>query len=233
MFCYNNTKMQEYEIDNKWLREIKDNEKDYNDFYKEKPTSIKIYHLYVSRDNQVHFSKTETYLLNITDGKHATLHKDTLISIIKKNSSCNNIQYKLLSLLKFNLDIDPEDVISLAIHKKDGSEYLSSESVLRDIVFNDTVCIFQDINSLFMVYYEKIHANQQENKQSMGQAQQSMGQVQTKQQSMGQAQQSTGQTRKIYFNSTTTKKNMRKTISKSNSNINAKNITKKLQILID
>ena len=51
---------EEYEIDNKWLKEIKDNEKDYNDFYKEKPTSIKIYHLYVSRENQVVFSKTET-----------------------------------------------------------------------------------------------------------------------------------------------------------------------------
>ena len=178
---------EEYEIDNKWLKEIKDNEKDYNDFYKEKPTSIKIYHLYVSRENQVVFSKTETYLLNTTNGKHATLHKDTLISIIKKNSSSNNIQYKLLSVLKFNLDIDPEDVISLAIHKKDGSEYLSSESVLRDIVFNDTVCIFQDINSLFMVYHEKAVAVAVEKPQQP-------------------------QTRKIYFNTITKKnKNTRKT----------------------
>jgi len=176
---------EEYEIDNKWLKEIKDNEKDYNDFYKEKPTSIKIYHLYVSRENQVVFSKTETYLLNTTNGKHATLHKDTLISIIKNNSSSNNIQYKLLSLLKFNLDIDPEDIISLAIHKKDGSEYLSSESVLRDIIFNDSVCIFQDINSLFMVYHEKAVAVEKPQQQ---------------------------QTRKIYLNSTTKKnKNTRKT----------------------
>ena len=200
---------EEYEIDNKWLKEIKDNEKDYNDFYKEKPTSIKIYHLYVNRENQVDFSKTETYLLNTTNGKNATLHKDTLISIIKKNSSSNNIQYKLLSLLKFNLDIDPEDVISLAIHKKDGSEYLSSESVLRDIVFNDTVCIFQDINSLFMVYHEKAVA------------------VEKPQQQKQQPQQEP-QTRKIYFNSITKKnKNTRKT------NIFKETKTKKLQILVD
>ena len=203
---------EEYEIDNKWLKEIKDNEKDYNDFYKEKPTSIKIYHLYVSRENQVVFSKTETYLLNTTNGKHATLHKDTLISIIKKNSSSNNIQYKLLSLLKFNLDIDPEDVISLAIHKKDGSEYLSSESVLRDIVFNDTVCIFQDINSLFMVYHEKAVASEK--------------------MKQPQEQQIQPQTRKIYFNSITKKnKNTRRTnvFKETKTKITAK----KLQILVD
>jgi hypothetical protein len=206
---------EEYEIDNKWLKEIKDNEKDYNDFYKEKPTSIKIYHLYVSRENQVDFSKTETYLLNTTNGKNATLHKDTLISIIKKNSFSNNIQYKLLSLLKFNLDIDPEDVISLAIHKKDGSEYLSSESVLRDIVFNDTVCIFQDINSLFMVYHEKTVASE---KMKQQQQQQQIQQIQQP------------QTRKIYFNSITKKnKNTRRTNVFKETKIN----TKKLQILVD
>lgn len=200
---------EEYEIDNKWLKEIKDNEKDYNDFYKEKPTSIKIYHLYVSRENQVVFSKTETYLLNTTNGKHATLHKDTLISIIKKNSSSNNIQYKLLSVLKFNLDIDPEDVISLAIHKKDGSEYLSSESVLRDIVFNDTVCIFQDINSLFMVYHEKAVAVEKMKQQK-------------------QQPQQEQQTRKIYFNSITKKnKNTRRTniFKETKTKITAKKIT--------
>jgi hypothetical protein len=90
--------------------------------------------------------------------------------------------------LKFNLDIDPEDIISLAIHKKDGSEYLSSESVLRDIIFNDSVCIFQDINSLFMVYHEKAVAVEKPQQQEQP------------------------QTRKIYLNSTTKKnKNTSKT----------------------
>ena len=163
--CIHDTQ-EDYEINNKWLKEIKDTEKDYNDFYKEKPTSIKIYYLYVNKDNEVNFCKTETHLLHTTNVKNATLNKDTLIAIIKKNSFSNNINYKLLSLLKFNLDIDPEDVISLSIHKMDGSEYLSSESVLRDIVFNDTVCIFQDINSLFLVYYEKVQPQPQKTQTS-------------------------------------------------------------------
>jgi hypothetical protein len=110
----------------------------------------------------------------------------------------------LLSLLKFNLDIDPEDVISLAIHKMDGSEYLSSESVLRDIVFNDTVCIFQDINSLFLVYYEKVQP---------------------------QLPTTTTQTRKIYLNTitnTNTKKNKH-----TRKNIQPIFKAKKLQILVD
>jgi len=198
---------EDYEINNKWLKEIKDTEKDYNDFYKEKPTSIKIYYLYVNKENEVSFCKTETYLLHTTNVKYATLNKDTLITIIKKNSFSNNINYKLISLLKYNLDIDPEDVISLSIHKMDGSEYLSSESVLRDIVFNDTVCIFQDINSLFLVYYEK---------------EKPMAQLHTNAQAHAHAH-----TRKIYLN-TITKKNKH-----TRKNIQPNFQTKKLQILVD
>jgi hypothetical protein len=199
-----NDTQEDYEINNKWLKEIKDTEKDYNDFYKEKPTSIKIYYLYVNKDNEVNFCKTETHLLDTTNVKNATLNKDTLIAIIKKNSFSNNINYKLLSLLKFNLDIDPEDVISLAIHKMDGSEYLSSESVLRDIVFNDTVCIFQDINSLFLVYYEKVQPQPQKT-----------------------------QTRKIYLNTITNTNTNTKKNKHTRKHIQHKFQTKKLQILVD
>ena len=98
----------------------------------------------------------------------------------------------------------------MAIHKKDGSEYLSSESVLRDIVFNDTVCIFQDINSLFMVYHEKAVASEK--------------------MKQPQEQQIQPQTRKIYFNSITKKnKNTRRTNVFKETKITAK----KLQILVD
>jgi len=149
-------------IDDKWLRDFKEQEKDYNDFYKEKPTSINLYFLYVNNQNVVEFFKNDKYLLNqehIAKSDNAILQKDVLLSIIKNNISLNGRNYKLISLLKFNLDVEPEDIINMTLDKQTGSEYLSSEKEIKDIVFYDTICIFQDINSLFFVYQDRLTIN--------------------------------------------------------------------------
>jgi len=150
------------ELDVKWLREFKEQEKDYNMFYKDKPTSVKLYFLYVNHYNVVEFFKNDTYLLNQeksyddASAEEAILRKDVLLSIIKNNTELNGRKYKLVSLLKFNLDIEPEDIISMTLDKQDGTDYLSSEKEIKDIIFHDTICIFQDINSLFFVYQERL-----------------------------------------------------------------------------
>ena len=149
-------------IDDKWLRDFKEQEKDYNDFYKEKPTSINLYFIYVNNQNVVEFFKNDKYLLNqehIAKSDNAILQKDVLLSIIKKNISLNGRNYKLISLLKFNLDVEPEDIINMTLDKQNGSDYLSSEKEIKDIVFYDTICIFQDINSLFFVYQDRLTIN--------------------------------------------------------------------------
>ena len=176
-------------IDDKWLRDFKEQENEYNAFYKEKPTSIKLYFLYVNKYNVVEFFKNDTYLLNQEQASavqqasasvfrqemSAVLRKDVLLSIIKNNMCFNSCNYTLVSLLKFNLDVEPEDIINMTLDKQDGSEYLSSEKEIKDIVFYDTISILQDINSLFFVYQDRLttkinndtrsnHAKQQHNK---------------------------------------------------------------------
>jgi hypothetical protein len=149
-------------IDDKWLRDFKEQEQNYNDFYKIKPTSIKMYFLYVNSHNVVEFFKNDTYLLNEQQdiANNAILHKDVLLSIIKNNMQLNGNNYKLISLLKFNLDVEPEDIINMTLNKQDGTEYLSSEKEIKDILFYDTICILQDINSLFFVYQHKLTINE-------------------------------------------------------------------------
>ena len=148
-------------IDDKWVKQ----EKKYNDFYRDKPTSIKLYFIYVNNQNVVEIFKNDTYLLN--QEQHTTtdaiVQKDVLLSIIKNNISLNGRNYKLVSLLKFNLDIEPEDIINWKLEKKNGSDYLSSEKEIKNIIFYDTIGIFQDINSLFFVYKDKLAINNDDN----------------------------------------------------------------------
>jgi hypothetical protein len=170
------------QIDDKWLREIKEKEKDYNEFYKEKPSILKLYFLYVNHFNVAELFKKDTYLFDNANANamgdnanamgdnanamgdnandynaNAILPKKDLLSIISKHSILNGRKYKLVSLLKYNLDVEPEDVINMTLYKQDGNEYLSCEKEIKDIIFYDTICIFQDINSLFFVYQDVLN----------------------------------------------------------------------------
>jgi hypothetical protein len=137
-------------LDDSWITQFKTEENEYNNFYKETPVSVKLYFMYVNKENIIEIVKTEHYLLN-TEGK---IKKENVVSIIKKQG---NTKYKLLSILKFNIDIEPEDVISNTcgdLNTHDNT-YLSVEQYIQDIHFKDTVCIFHDINSLFFIFVER------------------------------------------------------------------------------
>lgn len=140
-------------LDDSWIYKFKNEESDYNDFYKEKPTNVKLYFMYINREKIIDIIKTEQFLLN----DKAKIEKEYLISIIKKYQVCYNTNYKLLSLLKFNIDINPDDVISNTYTNTEdmNTNYMNTEHYIDDIHFKDTVYIFHDINSLFFIFYER------------------------------------------------------------------------------
>ena len=142
-------------MDNTWVNQ----EKEYNIFYKEKLTSIKLYFIYVNTQDIVEYVKNDTYLFPSPQEEKNILQKDVLLSIIKNNMVLNGRDYKLISLLKYNLDIVPEDIIRM---KLDNNGYLSCENEIKNIEFYDTIGIFQDINSLFFVFQERIHIKPQQ-----------------------------------------------------------------------
>lgn len=134
--------MEDFEIDNKWIRNLENIEKKYDLFYKDKQDSIEVYSLFI-KNNEIIRSSNDTILL-----ENGILKRDNLVYFIKNNRKLNNVTYKLNSIVKFNLDIEPEDVIDNIWN----NNYLSQERNMSDINFSDTITIFQDINSLFILF---------------------------------------------------------------------------------
>jgi hypothetical protein len=139
------------DIDDSWIKEFKEKEDAYNDFYKEETRSIRLYFLYVNTSNTLESIKSDALFLE----EKGVVTKDQLISIIKRNQHSNTVKYRLLSLLKFNIDIEPCDVLSFVDGTDKNSDgFTTSERYLDDIKFQDTICMLQDLNSLFFVFYE-------------------------------------------------------------------------------
>lgn len=140
------------ELDNSWITEYKDAEKDYNDFYKEQPSSIKLFFIYVDKSNNISFIRKENYILN-----NGYISRENLIILIRDNQMLGDSKYKLISLLKYNVTIAPEDIHDLNdMEPTFGNQFLNIETNLDTIKFEDTICILQDLNSLYFIYYPDI-----------------------------------------------------------------------------
>lgn len=134
--------MEEYELDNSWLETLKETEEKYNLFYKETQESIDIHSFFIKNNEIIRVSRDKILL---DDG---ILKRDDLIYHIKTNRKLNDTVYKLKSILKYNLTLEPEEVLN----EYWGDEYLVEERNMSDIYFSKTISIFRDINCLFILF---------------------------------------------------------------------------------
>lgn len=141
------------DIDETWINEFKKNEEVYDDFYKDKVEQIKLFYLYVSSTNNVESIKKDSIQLD-TDG---ILKKNKIIELILQHQNYNSIKYKLLSLIRFNMDIEPEQIKEFVYttNRDKPSQFITSEKYLNDIKYSDTIHIFQDLNCLYFIFYEE------------------------------------------------------------------------------
>ena len=142
------------EIDESWTHDFREVEGPYNRFYKEKSNSIKLFFLYVSSNNEVITIKSERIMLD----KENILNKETLYKIIKMKKIYNNLRYNLECILKFNISVEPDDAIE-CLEGANSEDYIHIESYMKDIYFEDTICTFQDLNSLFFIFQNKNNIN--------------------------------------------------------------------------
>lgn len=153
----------EEEIDTSWIDNFKKDNETYSDFYTEEVTNITLFFIYINNKNDVENLSRD---LMILDRKN-TVMRDLLIQIIKQNQIHNNNKYKLISLLKYNIDIEPEEIYNFINNKDDSSfskRFFIQEKYLNDIIYKNTINIFQDLNSLFFIYKETSHiANNKSN----------------------------------------------------------------------
>lgn len=136
------------DLDETWEEEFRNREGLYDKFYKTKNDSIKFIYLYINKDDSLEYIKSDIFNLQSPN----IIKKEAIANII--NSNCKNKKYKLFSILKFNIDSEPEDILSSLIDCKD-EDYIDEVSYTNDIVFSDTVYTFQDLNTLFILLKEK------------------------------------------------------------------------------
>jgi len=142
------------ELNDDWINQFEESEKLYKDFYKDNVYHINIDFIYINNDNEIEKIKQDIFLMS----EHNSIKRDELIGLLKRNSIDNDKRYSLLSILKYNITLDADDIKNflltsdLSIYNK---KFLTINKHIDTIVFEKTINMFQDLNHLYFIFYEK------------------------------------------------------------------------------
>ena len=144
-------------IDTRWLDEFKKNEQVYQDFYTEPVHSITLFFLYVNPQNEMEHIHTDLCLLT----ESGLLKREVIISYIKRYEMLNHIKYKLRTLLRYNINLEPAEINTFVNQTDHSPRFFSSEKYLNDIRYEPTIHMFQDLNALYFIFHELVPSNNQ------------------------------------------------------------------------
>ena len=156
-------------LNDNWIRDFEEEDTPYIDFYKEEVDNVKIYVIYVNKKNKIFHVKKDNMIV-----QDKTISKETLIKMIKHFLYYNKTKYNPLSILKYNIDLEPDNVIKYIdscdnlndkknapgeILKKDPENnfnFLTEIKSIKDIYWEDTISMFKNLNAMYFIFYEKV-----------------------------------------------------------------------------
>jgi hypothetical protein len=138
-------------LDDDWINTFENTDKLYKDFYKEDLYYINLKFIYINRDNEIDKLKQESFLMSSPN----IITQDEILEILKKNSIDNDKRYSLLSILRYNINIEPDEVNNY-LNNSENNNYLSVIKNIDTIHFDKSINMFQDLNDIILIFYEKI-----------------------------------------------------------------------------
>ena len=152
-FREENSDINDFTLDTRWIQEFESIDYNYKQFYNEVVGDIKICIIYVDKNNNIENIKQEILELS----RENVITREEIIKIIKQNSINQKKRYTLLSLLKYNLDLDASNIVHYLKQKQPPKTdtYLTLVKNIDNIPLNSTINMMQDLNTIFILFYEK------------------------------------------------------------------------------
>lgn len=144
-----------FELDTSWLDEFEKTDNNYKSYYAEDIAFINLHCIYINNFNEI----TKVHEEKILFKSPGLLTREEVLGLIKRNAFLHNTKYSLLSILKFNINIEPINLKTFLRSKdtslKIGNHFLQPIKNIDSISFDKTIGMFQDINDLFIIFYNK------------------------------------------------------------------------------
>jgi hypothetical protein len=141
-------------LDEEWINEFDKTDKLFQDFYLDDIYYTEIHFIYININNDIEKIKEDNFLLS----RPNYISREEIIGLLKRNTIVNNKKYSLLSILKCNITLKPEEIKNF-LKSSNLTDYLDNFLVpiknIDAITFEKTINMFQDLNDLLFIFYEK------------------------------------------------------------------------------
>lgn len=137
-------------LDDEWINKFDNTDKQYSDFYKDDLYYVNLRVIYINRENEIDKIKNESFLMNYPN----KILQDEVLEILKKNSIDNERRYSLLSILRYNINLEPDEIKNY-LKNGENKRFLTVIKNIDTITFDRTINMFQDLNDLILIFYEK------------------------------------------------------------------------------
>lgn len=111
---------------------------------------INIYITYINNENEIEIiSKRKLYIEN----KKNTITRNNLVDVIKNFQRRNNISYKLISIMVYNINVTPE-TLSDYIERPEDFVSLFALSRIDSFELQSTISMLKEYNAMYFFFAE-------------------------------------------------------------------------------
>ncbi len=133
-----------------WIEEYEKEDKSYKMFYPEPVSRIKVNILYVNKKNELEKIREEFIYLSVSN----LIKKGELIRLIKSYDISDEIKYKLVSIVVYNIDIR-HDELKNYLSGYEKYNFITSLRNIEDYELKSTLNYLQQINNIYIVFNEE------------------------------------------------------------------------------
>jgi hypothetical protein len=137
-------------LNDDWITKFEETDRLYQDFYKDNLYYTNLYIIYINKNNDIEKIKQEMFLMSSPN----IISKEEVIGILKRHSNDNDRIYNLLTILKYNITLEADEVKHF-LTNKDSRTYLTVVKNIDDIVFEKSISMLHDLNDLYFLFCEK------------------------------------------------------------------------------
>ena len=138
-------------LDDEWINNFEKTDKLYQDFYKDSLYYINLKFLYINRANELEKIKQQPFLMSNPNN----ISREEILKILKNSVNDNDRRYSLLSILKYNITLDAEDIKNFVLHTNEEINFLKVIKNIDAIPLEKTISMLHDLNDIIFIFYEK------------------------------------------------------------------------------
>ena len=136
------------EIDFSWIDQFEI----YKHYYLEDIETIHVHYAYLNEKQEIIKMNQEQIILQNLN----LLSKEEVTTLVSRNHVLDNKKYRLFSILKFNIDIQPNELHNFLQDEKErkNHDFLQMFEKIEDIPFNKSIGMFHDLNEITLFFEE-------------------------------------------------------------------------------